>query len=179
MVASGGGSGRLTVGVNRECTWTAKAEVNWITVTPGSGQGEASLTYTVAANSQITERKGGINVNGRRVELTQAGAPCSFTISPRESSVAATAERRTISVTAQAGCEWTATSQSSWLTVASGRSGEGNGSVTVEIAPNTGAARTGTVRIAGRTYTVSQAAMDAPAPPPAPQAASHTGVAGA
>src|SRR5690606_8604542 len=77
-----GGTGRLTVTTNRECAWNAKADTSWITVAPDSGQGESQLTYTVAANRSSTERTGQITVNDRRVQLTQAGAPCQLTISP-------------------------------------------------------------------------------------------------
>ncbi len=60
-------------------------------------------------------------------------------------------------MTAGAGCGWSATSAASWIVVATGASGTGNGSTTITIAPNTGAARSGTVTVAGRTYTVNQA----------------------
>ncbi len=169
-MSSGGGTGRLTVGVNRECTWTAGADVSWITVSPASGQGDGAITYTVTANRQTSSRKGGITVNDRRVELTQAAAECAFSISPRQASVVATGDRVSVSVTAQAGCEWTASSQASWISVASGASGRGNGTVAVEAAPNTLAARTGTVRIAGQTFTLSQAAANGAPPSPQPPA---------
>ncbi len=43
------------------------------------------------------------------------------------------------------------------LTAAFAQAGVGNGDVTVTVAPNYGPARTGTVTIAGQTYTVTQA----------------------
>ncbi len=49
-----------------------------------------------------------------------------------------------------------------WLTITSGASGTGNGSVGLSIAANTGVARTGTATIAGQTFTVNQAAFVAP-----------------
>jgi predicted ATPase len=45
----------------------------------------------------------------------------------------------------------------SWITITAGANGTGNGTVTFSIAANTtGAQRTGTLTIAGRTYTVTQ-----------------------
>jgi hypothetical protein len=160
-----GGSGRLSIATNRECTWTAKAEVSWITVSPGSGQGEAQLTYRVAANSSSSERKGRITVNEKRVELTQAGAPCRYGISPAQLLVDAIGGQQTVAVSAQSGCRWTAESQAPWITVASGQSGTGGGQVALAIAPNDGPQRTGAVRIAGQTLTVTQAAAGLPPPP--------------
>jgi hypothetical protein len=57
---------------------------------------------------------------------------------------------------------WTAESTVSWLSIVSGVSGSGNGSVTFSVAANsTGAQRAGTLTIAGQTFTVTQAG-----PPP-------------
>jgi hypothetical protein len=65
----------------------------------------------------------------------------------------------TVAVTAQPGCGWTAVSNDSWITITSGASGSGNGSVAYSVAANSGGARTGTVTIAGLTFTVDQAAF--------------------
>jgi hypothetical protein len=66
-----------------------------------------------------------------------------------------------IGVSAGSGCGWTAVSNASFIIIASGTSGAGNGTVTLNVTPNTGAARTGTVTIAGQTVTISQAAAAA------------------
>ncbi|HEX7085028.1 MAG TPA: BACON domain-containing carbohydrate-binding protein [Vicinamibacterales bacterium] len=163
-----GGTGRLTVTTNRECTWTAKAEASWITVAPDNGQGEAQLTYTVAANRSSSDRTGQIAVNDRRVPVTQAGAPCQIAVSPGSLEVGAEAGRHVVTVTATSGCDWTAESRVSWIAVAEGRSGGGTGRVTLEIDANGSGERTGSVRIAGHTLQVTQRRANAPAPPPAP-----------
>jgi hypothetical protein len=60
---------------------------------------------------------------------------------------------RTFKVHAEGG--WTATSQAHWIATTS--SGGGDGVVTYTVAPNAGAApRTGTIQVAGRTFTVFQ-----------------------
>ena len=59
-------------------------------------------------------------------------------------------------MTAGAGCAWTATANVAWITVTSS-SGSGNGTVSYSVAANTGTARTGTLTIAGQTFTVNQA----------------------
>jgi hypothetical protein len=65
-------------------------------------------------------------------------------------------------VTVKASCAVTATSNASWITVVSVT----KTSVTLSTARNsTGAFRTGTVTIAGKTYTVTQEPAAAPAPP--------------
>ena len=61
-------------------------------------------------------------------------------------------------VTTQTACGWTAASNASWITVNSG-SVNGNGSVGWTYTANTvpGISRTGTMTIAGQTFTVVQA----------------------
>ena len=63
-----------------------------------------------------------------------------------------------MSVTAGAGCTWTSTANASWLHITSGASGTGNGTVTftADSFPGGGSSRTGTLTIAGQTFTVNQ-----------------------
>jgi hypothetical protein len=59
-----------------------------------------------------------------------------------------------VAVSAGAGCQWTATSNESWIVITRGASGSGNG--TVEFDVDNGKQRTGTLTIAGQTFTVHQ-----------------------
>jgi hypothetical protein len=61
-----------------------------------------------------------------------------------------------VGVSAPAGCNWSATSNSAWLTVTSGSSGSGNGTVSFTVAANTGVGRAGTITIAGQDFDVAQ-----------------------
>ncbi len=61
-------------------------------------------------------------------------------------------------VQASSNCSWTATSNVTWISVTSGASGTGNGTVVFQVQANiTGQARTGSLSIAGQTFTVNQA----------------------
>ena len=62
-------------------------------------------------------------------------------------------------VTAPPGCGWTAASDDTWIDITSNPSGSGNGQVAFSVASNfaSTSARTGTLTIAGRTFTVTQA----------------------
>jgi hypothetical protein len=63
----------------------------------------------------------------------------------------------TKNLSATAPCNWTAVSNSSFITVDSGASGSDNGSVNFTVAPNTsGAARSGSLTVAGRNVTITQ-----------------------
>jgi len=90
------------------------------------------------------------------VETFRTGSACTYSVSPTSVSAAVGGGTFTATVTTDAACTWTAVSQSSFITVTSGASGTGNGSVTFTVAATTSGARTGTLTIAGQTVTVTQ-----------------------
>jgi len=86
--------------------------------------------------------------------------PCTYSISPTGQTFTASAGSGTIRVTAGANCSWTAVSNKSWIAIvtpSNGNGGPGSGSVSYTVSKNqTGAKRTGTITVAGRTFTVTQ-----------------------
>jgi hypothetical protein len=164
----GADAGNATVTVTASaasCNWSAATNTPWLTIASGSsGTGNGTVTVAAAANPDPVARSGTVTIAGQTFTLNQAAATpiCNFSIAPSSANVGPDAATTTINVTAN--CSWTATSNAPWLTIASGVSGAGSGSVVVSIAANTDPApRGGTVTIAGQTFTVNQAAA---APPP-------------
>ena len=139
------------------CPWTAVSNNAWITITGGSGgTGNGTVTYNVAANTGVA-RTGTLTIAGQSFTVNQASG-CTYSISPGSTAPGSGAVTgTTVSVTATAGCPWTAVSNDAWLTITGGASGTGNGTVTYNVAANTGPGRTGTLTIAGQTFTVTQA----------------------
>ncbi|MET0622955.1 MAG: M36 family metallopeptidase [Pyrinomonadaceae bacterium] len=89
---------------------------------------------------------------------SDCGGTCTYSISPTSASATAAGGSGTVTVTAGAGCAWTAVSNSGFIGVTSGASGSGSGTVTYSVGANAGTtARTGTLTIAGQTFTVTQA----------------------
>jgi hypothetical protein len=158
-----GGTGTLKVTSNRECTWTAQSDAGWVSLTSTSGQGDATMRVTVAANDSPAARSAGITIKDQHVQITQAAGDCELRLSATRVSMAPAGEERTIQVTANgAQCAWTARSNASWITIAAGTSGTGSGSVELRAAPASEASRTGTVTIAGQTVTVVQSRTPQP-----------------
>jgi hypothetical protein len=63
----------------------------------------------------------------------------------------------TVTQNSAAACDWNAVSNSAFITIDSGSSGSGNGTVNFTVAQNaTGAARSGTLTVAGQTVTINQ-----------------------
>ena len=86
------------------------------------------------------------------------GGTCSFSISPTSASFAATGGSASVTVSTTAGCNWTAVSNNSFITITSGANGSGSGTVNYSVAANTSSlSRNGSMTIAGLTFSVSQA----------------------
>jgi len=98
---------------------------------------------------------------------------CSATLSVDSLSVGSGSA--TGSADVAAACAWTALSNAPWLTVTSGAPGTGNGTVGFSIAANSATSpRSGTLTIAGNTFTANQAAV--PINPPVVLSVSSTSV---
>jgi len=69
---------------------------------------------------------------------------------------AASGGTASISVAAAPNCTWTATSNQSFLTIASGSSGSGDGTVTFAVAANPGVQRVATLKITGTDILITQ-----------------------
>jgi len=91
------------------------------------------------------------------VETFRTQSSCSYTISPASLSINSTSATTTIAVTTGGNCAWSATTASPFITIISGASGIGSGSVFIGVSDNNGPPRTGTVTIAGQTFTITQA----------------------
>jgi hypothetical protein len=155
-----GGSFPVNIQITASCSWAVSSLPSWITV-PGasSGVGSATVTLVVAPNSGAALSTT-ISIAGVSVTITQAAATpaCTYAISPGGQAFAAAGGTGTINITAGAGCPWTAASTASWVTITGVGTGSGNGSVGFQAAPNTGAARSGSVAVAGLSFTVEEAA---------------------
>lgn len=87
---------------------------------------------------------------------------CSFTLSATSKTLATAASSGSVAVTTTSTCGWDAINEAPWITITSGGSGTGNGTVNFEASANTGtASRTGVLIIAGQTVTVTQPASTA------------------
>jgi hypothetical protein len=90
------------------------------------------------------------------------GLLCTYTLGAQSASIpVGGASQQTVSVTTSSGCAWTAASNAGFVTISAGASGTGSGTVTYQVAANSGVARSGTMTVAGQTFTVQQAGIPA------------------
>jgi Viral BACON domain/Putative binding domain, N-terminal len=157
-VGASGGSGTITITTGQGCAWTAASQAPWISITSGaSGAGNGTVAFTVAAHSG-PPRTAAITVAGHNFSVTQQSG-CSVTLSANNQSFAAAGGQGAVRVDSSGGCQWQAVSNAAWISIQSGTSGTGGGEVRFQVAPNTGAARNGTIAIGGQAFTVNQEAV--------------------
>src|SRR4051812_21587530 len=109
-IPASGGNGSLNVATSRDCTWSASAEASWVSLTAQSGQGPATVTYSVLPNPDGTPRQGRLMVAQQEVAITQRAAPCRYDVSPLTIAVDAADHQVVVTVSAPNGCAWSARS---------------------------------------------------------------------
>ncbi len=114
------------------------------------------LSFTAKTDSSLTTS---FYIDDVSLSTTTA---CTYSLSPSSQSIGSGSVNGTLTVTTSpaSGCPWTASSNASWLTSSS--AGNGTGTATFSAAANTtGSARSGTLTIAGQTFTLNQGIPDA------------------
>ena len=102
-------------------------------------------------------------------------AACAYGISAASTSLGSPSVSGTVSVTASSGCTWTAVSNSSWVIITSNSSAAGNGAVNYSVSANSATtARSGTLTIAGKVFTVNQAGVSDVSPTVTPTSKSFS-----
>ena len=155
-VSAAGGSITIAVTAPGGCPWSAETREPWLSVSPQSGEGSASVQVVVAANSG-TERQGTVDIGGLVFTVSQdAAAPCVFTIAPTSGSIGTFGGTGTVAVTTRADCTWTVdVGAATWLQV-SPVSGAGSGVVTYSAGPNLGPLRSATIAVARQPFLITQ-----------------------
>ena len=154
-------TGTVTLTAVKGCSWTATSSATWLTITSGdAGNDNGTVSYSLLANPSSISRTATLTIADKTFTVTQAGASCTYSITPASQTLPASGAGGIVWVTAPIGCPWTAVSNDNWITITAGSNGSGDGRVDYSVTANTGnAARTGTLMIAGRTFTATQATL--------------------
>ncbi|HKP11149.1 MAG TPA: BACON domain-containing carbohydrate-binding protein, partial [Blastocatellia bacterium] len=157
--ASGGG---VCGGANNNRTVTfaammagASATVT-ITATVNCGVSNGTLINNVASVAAATRDPSSGN-NSAAAGFTASDPQA--VLSPASDTFASDGGNASVRVTLATTCPWQAQSQAAWITITPPAGGSGSGSLAYHVDPNTtGGPRSGTMTIAGQTFTVNQTA---------------------
>jgi hypothetical protein len=165
---------------NSTCEWSVSGLPSWLTASPGSGTGNASVTFTAEANTaengSTQSRSAGFTVATTNVSASQEGLTCTNTVATRDNltsvgaggTVNAPQNDRYFTIQTAGECRWTARTSTTWMFFRSNGSQTISGTgvrvgedaagekLAVVFQQNTGARRTGTITVASTTFNVTQ-----------------------
>jgi hypothetical protein len=157
-VPADGGSVEIGVTIGPGCSWRTQGLPDWVQTNLEGGSSSARPVFTVAPNSGRSARTATFRIADQSVTITQPGVGCSYVVSPGLQTVAHAGGTVQFTVTAAAGCQWSASSTDAWIRVTPAN-GSGSGTVSVTAAANpTATSRSGTVEIADRAVRAEQGA---------------------
>jgi hypothetical protein len=162
--SASGGTVNLTAS-RSDCDWTASSNTSWMAVTGGaSGSGNGTITFSVGQNTTTSGRSAILSIADLKVDINQAGVGCSTTLQSSSVVIDRNGGSASVGVAASpSSCPWTAVSNVPWATITSAASGTGSTTVMFTVASNlTGNSRSGTLSIAGHTFTIQQSGNGAP-----------------
>jgi hypothetical protein len=162
-LAFGSGSGSTSLSVSANVSWSVSDDAAWITLSPISGSGDATVTVSVTANPLASSRTGYMTISGggitRTVSITQSGEAATLSVTP--GSLSFGSDSSSNSITVNSNVSWSASEDASWIFVSPGN-GTANSIVTISVSANRSITpRSGTVTISGggltRMLAISQA----------------------
>jgi hypothetical protein len=132
LVSASPAGGQVSVSLSAPsgCAWGVTGAPNWITVSPLTGNGPATLKVSTAANTGAA-RAAILTVGGRELRVEQASLPpCTYTVAADQFTVSKKKQSVKFEVATQSSCQWSATSSASWARVPSGAK---TGTLTLEV----------------------------------------------
>ncbi|KAF0815420.1 N-acetylneuraminate epimerase [Andreprevotia sp. IGB-42] len=161
--SANGGTGIVSIQTGSSTAWSTSNAPSWVQILSGGGTGNGQVRYTLAANTGPL-RTGSMLIAGKTFSVTQSSSTpeCDTpTLSASGASFASGSGSGNVTLTTGAACTWSISNVPSWLTITAGATGMGGSSIKYAVTANSGAARSATLTIAGKSHTVSQSASTA------------------
>ncbi len=138
-------------GDNRPTTFVSSTQLQ--AVIPESdiaSRGEAMVTVAISASAAALP-------DAQRFTITSGGGTCFYSLTPSSRSYNSSGGTGGFEVFTSDDCTWPAISNATWIVLTSSPSSKGNGAVFYSFTANTSSSgRTGTITVAGLTFTVTQ-----------------------
>lgn len=150
------------------CSWSARRGDTWIVFTSAtSGTGDFVVTYNILGNPSASSRTSSIIITalGDRsytAAILQKGPPslptaCTYSVTPNRFDLDEQFQVAQFQIKTQAGCAYYTSENETWITLVSGQSANGPGTVQFQVLFNSRTQRSGTIQIgtpSGKTFQV-------------------------
>ena len=157
-----GGMGTASVTMGDKCYWPLEVGIThrgcFVKVNSYPEGGSGTFSFTVPLNPTSSSRTCYLSYyNVASMEVTEAAGCGAPKISPTaQQNFPAAGGTGSIAVTSGTGCPWAAVSNQPWVTITSGASGSGNGTIQYSVAANTGDVRDATISVSGAELKIQQ-----------------------
>lgn len=156
-----GAGGTFTFAVNTQpgCYWTTYYDIYSVVLSSvtSAGIGPGTVSYRVSPNSSGSNRSDIIRVSGQVFTVNQTFLVCTYSISPTSADHSPDAGTYQFMMNTAEGCPWIAYyGQNDYWLWTSNELRRGPGPVVYTVAANNGVDRTGTIVVAGNTFTARQ-----------------------
>jgi len=142
----------ISVTTQAGCNWATALPATWIAApSGGTGTGSGAVLLSIDQNLSV-QRSATLSIAGNSVPVTQTNG-CIYALAPASQSFTATGGSYSLSVQTASGCTFTASSNAAWL---HNLSLSGNTVTYTVDANSTAVSRSGTLTVAGQTFTVIQ-----------------------
>src|SRR5213078_3328108 len=122
-----------------------------------NGIGSGPIYYLLDPNNSSLSRTGNVQIADQVFTIRQLGVPCILSLSTNSVTHGAVGATNAITVNGAAGCPWTVYNTNSWIKFPNGTNYNGGGLLTYWVGANSKVLeRTGTVTVAGQTFTIIQ-----------------------
>ena len=118
----------------------------------------ASIKATLMNTVDVLPQWNGIVKTGGRINLARAlqnQTVCTFTPANTSQTAAAGGGNYSVNITAPTNCDYSVKSSDSWITITSGNTGSGGGTISYAV-QSSSVGRTGTISVGGTTFTIYQ-----------------------
>ena len=158
-------TGSITVTTGPQCSWIASSNQFWISITsPDIGTGSGTISYSVGENDGVVERSAIVSVGSQTINVTQAIAPCVYSLASTQQNFPSSGGTGTVNFSAGITCGgWSVSNPNSWFTVEP-QFGAGNATFTFTVSPDTtNTARRGVFSVGNQQFTITQTTVGTPA----------------
>jgi hypothetical protein len=145
-----------TLAPGMSCSWAASG----LSVTPAGGSGNRTVQVSVPVNPTVASRVLTATIAGQTLTVNQSGMGCSVGLGSSSAAAPASGHDGSVAVTTDPACHYDTVTGPSWITITSGGSNDGPGTLLYSVAPNTTTTpRAGALSIGGQLFQISQAGL--------------------
>jgi len=159
---SPGGTISVTIQTDPGCTWFVSDLPSWISaIEPSLGTGAGTVSLSVAANA-TPARSAAISIAGSVALTVSQDTGCTYSPSDGSTGRAFPASGGFVQISVSRSsvqCAWTVTNVPSWISATPTGTSQ---PITLNVAANSGSARTAALNISGISYTIEEAAASIP-----------------